>query len=251
MKLPKALAYLIGLLLVVLVVFLGLLSWNAYAQHYKIGVAVRDRDVITVDGSGKATAKPDIALVSLGVLSDNTTVKGVQTDNTKKMNDIIAAVKALGVSADDITTTNYTLSPKINWNNNKQDIIGYTLSQQVSIKVRDLDKVGDVLGKVGELGANQVGGIQFTIDDPKAVQAEARLKAIEDARKKAEVLAKELGLTLVKVVTFSENGYNPGPYPVYAKTMDVAMGAGAMPTPQIETGTQDVVSNVNVTFEVR
>jgi hypothetical protein len=250
MKIPKILVCLLGFLTVALVVFIGLLSWNAYAQHYKIGIAARDRDVITIDGTGKVTTKPDIAQVSLGVLSDAATVKAAQTDNTKKMNDIIAAVKALGVKADDITTTNYSIAPKIDWSNGKQNIIGFTVSQNIEVKVRDLDKVGDILAKGGELGANQAGGVQFTIDDPKKVQADAREKAIEDARTKADVLAKQLGLTLVKVVSFSESGNTPNPMPLYAKAMGVGGGSDAV-APQIETGTQDVISSVNVTFEVR
>jgi uncharacterized protein len=249
MKIPVCLKVMIGLLTISLVVFLGLLSWNAYAQHYKIGIAARDRDVITIDGTGKVTTKPDIAQVTVGVLSDAATVKLAQADNTKKMNDVIAAIKALDVKADDITTTNYNISPKIDWSSGKQNIVGFTVSQNIEVKIRDLDKVGDVLAKAGELGANQAGGVQFTIDDPKAVQADARSKAIEDARKKADVLAKQLGLTLVKVVSFSESGNSPVPMPYMAKAMDLASSAG--PAPQIQTGTQDVVSNVNVTYEVR
>jgi uncharacterized protein len=249
MKIPVCLKVMLGLLTISLVVFLGLLSWNTYAQHDKIGIAAREPNTITVDGTGKVTTKPDVAQVSLGVLSESATVKTAQADNTKKMNDIIAAVKSLGVSADDLTTTNYSISPKIDWTTGKQNIVGYSVSQNIEVKVRDLDKVGDVLAKGSELGANQVGGIQFTLDDPKQAQADARYKAIEEARQKADVLAKQLGLTIVKVVSFFENNLLSNPVPMYAKANDMAMGGA--PAPQIESGTQDVVSNVSVSFEVK
>ncbi|HWR00169.1 MAG TPA: SIMPL domain-containing protein [Candidatus Methylomirabilis sp.] len=250
MKFPKTLLVLLGILCAALIVYVGIKAWNGYSEHYRIGIAVRDRDTITVGGEGKVSTTPDIARVSLGVQIDATTVKAAQAENTKKMNAIIDAIKVLGVAKEDITTANYSIYPKTEWNDGKSTIIGYTVSQNMSVKVRDLDKVGDVLAKAGELGANQVGGISFTIDEPKLLQDEARLKAISDARKKADVLAKQLGLTILKVVTFSESGGPmPSPMPYYAKSTDMALEAAA--PPQIEPGQQDVVSNVNVTFEVR
>ncbi|OGL74414.1 hypothetical protein A3E39_00890 [Candidatus Uhrbacteria bacterium RIFCSPHIGHO2_12_FULL_60_25] len=250
MNLPKSLVSLLSVLTVALTVFVGIKAWNGYAEHYRIGVAVRDRDTITVGGEGKVSTKPDIARVSLGVQSDASTVNAAQSDNTKKMNAIIDAVKVLGVAKEDITTENYNIYPRTEWKDGRSSIVGYTVSQNVSLKVRDLDKVGDVLAKAGELGANQVGGISFTIDEPKLLQDEARLKAIADARKKADVLVGQLGLTIVKVVTFSESGGpTPPPMPYYAKSADMALEAAA--PPQIEPGQQDVVSNVSVTFEVR
>lgn len=249
MKFPKTLIIFFSLLSAVLTVFVGLKAWNAYAEHYRIGIAVRDRDTISVAGEGKVKTTPDIARISLGVQTDADTVKEAQAENTKKMNAIIEAVKKLGVAKEDIATENYSIYPKIDWKEGKQNIIGYTVSQSASVKVRDLDKMGDVLAKAGELGVNQVGGIDFTIDNPTSLQAAARLKAIEDARSKAEVLAKQLGLTLVKVVSFSESSGGM-PLPYYAKNAMEGMG-GDRSAPTIEPGQREVVSNVSVTFEVR
>ncbi len=246
----KYLQGVIGLLAIALIVFVGFKARNAWEEYNYIGKAVRDRDMITVSGEGKVTATPDLAQISLGVQTDGLTVKQAQTTNTQKMNAIIAAVKSLGVADKDIQTNNYSISPKIDWSNGKQNITGYTVSQNVTVKVRALDKAGDVLARAGELGANQVGGINFTIDDPKALQDEARIKAIKDARTKAQQLADEIGLTIVKVVTFSEsNGYIPPVYPIMNKAMDMA--AQVAPAPTIEAGSLDVTSDVSVTFEVR
>ena len=249
MKLSKLLNIVLSLLAAALTVYVGIKAWNAYAEHYKIGIAARDRDVITVSGEGKVKTTPDIARVNLGVQTDAVSVKTAQADNTKKMNAIIEAVKALGAAKEDIATENYSVYPKLEWKDGVSSIVGYTVSQNVSVKVRDLDKVGDILTKAGELGANQIGGIDFTLDDPKSLQAEARQKAIDDARSKAEALAKQLGLTIVKVVSFSESFGGPPPMPYLAKEAGALDLAAAAPT--IEPGQQEVISGVNVTFEVR
>jgi len=239
----------IGLLAIALIVFVGFKARNAWEEYNYIGKAVRDRDTITISGEGKVTAKPDLVRISLGVQTDAATVKTAQTQNTDKMNAIIAALKDLGVESKDIQTSNYSVYPKIDWSNGRQNITGYTVSQNVEVKVRELDKAGDVLAKAGELGANQIGGLDFTIDDPTSLQDQARVKAIQDAQKKAKELADQIGLHIIKVVTFSESNYTPQPVPMMAKSLD--MNAGAAAAPAIQAGSLDVTSDVSVTFEVR
>jgi len=240
-----------GLLGLALIVYVALLARNASEQFNYIGKALHDRDTIVVSGEGKVTSQPDLATVSMGVQTDALTVKDAQAQNTQKMNSIINALKALQIASKDMQTSNYSIQPKIDWTNGTSKVTGYTVTQNVDVKVRNLDSVGDVLAKGGELGANQVGGIQFTIDDPTALQAQARGKAIDDARTKADALAKQLGLTIVKVVTFSENqGGTPIIYPMMAKSLDMGAAAPA-PAPQIQSGSLDVTSDVSVTFEVR
>ena len=251
MKLPPYLQTLAGLLLAVLVVFVGLKSWNAFAEHARIGVAVQDRDTITVSGMGKVSATPDIARLNLGVQTDAATVRAAQTENTTKMNAITAMLKEQGIKDEDLQTSGYSIYPRVNWTNNRQDIIGYTVSQTVTAKVRELDKAGDILSRAGDLGANQVGGIDFTIDEPETLQDQAREHAIADAREKAEALAGQLGITLVKVVSFSEAGTGGPIYPLYDRAVANEAGiGGALPSPDIQVGSQEVISNVSVVFEV-
>jgi uncharacterized protein len=251
MKDNKFLQGVMGLLGLALIVFIGLKTRNAYQEYNYIGKAVRDRDVITIAGEGKVTARPDLVRIDLGVQTDAKTVSEAQRQNTQKMNSIIAALKALKIASEDIQTTGYSIYPKYQYTDGRSFIEGYTVSQNVTVKVRNLDSVGDVLAKAGELGANQVGGIQFTIDEPKALEEQAREKAIDDARQKAQTLAEQLGLTIIKVVSFTESsGSTPPPYPMYAKAMDLG-AAEAAPSPTIESGSLEVVSNVNVVFEVR
>jgi uncharacterized protein YggE len=175
--------------LAVLGLFLVAKTVNTFAERDYIGKAVRDRDLITVSGMGSVTAKPDLAKVDVGVFSEGQSVSAVQGDSTSKMNAMIDALKTLGITDADIQTSNYNLQPKIDWSDNKQRVIGYTLTQTVNVKVRDLAKVGDVLESATSHGANQIYGVQFTIDDPTSIQDEARVKAIKEAQKKADALA--------------------------------------------------------------
>ena len=252
MKNFKLLQGIVGLLGLALVVFVGLKARNASQEYKYIGKMIRDRDTISIAGEGKVTSKPDLAKIELGVRTESATVKEAQKGNTEKMNAILSAVKELGVASKDIQTTGYSISPKQEWRERRVFITGYVVSQNATVKVRDLDKVGETLAKAGELGANQIGGISFTIDDPTSLKDEARAKAIEDARKKADALARQLGLTIVKVVTFSESfeGY-PQPMPMFARSMSAPMAMDAAPAPIIETGSLDVTANVSVTFDVR
>lgn len=233
-----------------LVVFLGVKTRNAWLEYDYIGKS--GRDTINIEGQGKVTAVPDIAQVQLGVVTDGAVVKDIQAKNTEKMNAIIKAIKDLGVDTKDIQTDNYNLNPRYDWTDGQQKLIGYTVSQNVTVKVRNMDKVGDIVSKGGELGSNQIGGVQFVIDDPMMLQAQARDKAIEDAKQKADVLAKKLGLNIARVVSFSEYSSGspvPRPYLMMEKAMD-SSGVEAV-APTIEPGTQDIVTNVTVTFEVR
>lgn len=232
-----------------LVVFLAAETRKVWQEYYYIGKS--DRDTITIQGEGKVSSRPDVVKVTMGVYTEGVTVKDIQKKNADKMNAIIAAVKELGVKGEDIQTESYNISPRYDWTDGKQKLIGYSVSQNIAIKVRDMDKSGDVIAKGGELGANQIGGMSFTIDDPKALEAQARDLAIEDAKKKADVLANKLGLDIARVVSFSENSgtYQPiEPFQMMAKQEARDM---ANAVPQIEAGSQDVYSNVSVTFEVR
>lgn len=248
MKPPLYLQVLAGILLGVLSLFVIVKTRNAFIERDFIGKAVKDRDLITVNGHARMTTKPDIAMVNLGVFTEGPTT-AVRDDNARKMNAVIAAMQELGISKDDLQTSNYQLQPKIDWTDGRQRVVGYTVSQSLDVKVRNLDSVGAVLEKATSLGVNQASGLRFTVDDPTALQDKARLDAIMDARKKAGALADALNLHILKVVTFSESGGVQPPYPMPYATDAVALKAVEAPT--IEPGTQDIEMTVSVTFEVR
>lgn len=237
--------------LLLLSLYLASLFRNSWKNYDYIGKSPEFQDRVTITGEGKATAVPDVAVISIGVLADKTTAAQAQKESTDKINSIIKALKDFKIGEKDIKTTNYQVSPKYDWSSNVQKIIGYTVNQSVEAKVRDFDKIGDILAKATELGANQVSGPSFTIDDPEKYRAQARKKAIDQAKDKAKVLAKQVGINLGSIVSFSEND---GSYPVYS---DMAYGLGgaaaekALPAPDIQAGSQDVNIIVTISYEIR
>ncbi len=235
---------------VILIVFLSVLTLNSYAEWKEVGHEPSGRDTITLEGEGKVSGEPDLAQVNIGLFTEGESVPDAQDLNTQKVNGIIQALKELGVTEADIQTSSYSITPRYQYDEGKQTIIGYAVSQNVSVKVRDLTKVGTVLQRVGQLGANQVNGVRFTIDDPSSLKQEARKLALKDAEDKAQELAEALNVHIVRVVTFSEyGGGSPTPYPYAARELD-AVGGEAF-VPEIEPGSLDVTSNVSVTFEIR
>lgn len=237
--------------LTVLAIFLGVKTWNEVAIHRTIGRPADVRDTFTIDGEGKVTGAPTLAQISFGLLTEGTDVAKMQQENTQKVNMMINAMKQLGVESKDLQTSQYSISPRYDYKDGTSKIIGYQISQNVSVKLRDLSKIGDALTKVGQLGGNQVNGPTFTIDDPSELNQQARVKALEDARKKANDLSGVLGVKVGRVVTFTETNSAPQPpMPMY-RAMDMAEGSAvAQSAPAIQAGSLDVTSHVSVTFEV-
>jgi uncharacterized protein YggE len=245
-----------------LALFLLILAISSLKQYRFIGSGVTATNTISVEGAGDVFAVPDTATFSYGVMVSNAKdVTTAQTEVNTKGNAIIAYLKGQGVDEKDIQTTDYSVNPHYEYGQSacsngycppgKQTLTGYDVNQSVTVKVRDTKKAGELLSGIGSKGATNLSGLSFTIDDQKALESEARQKAIDDAHAKAEELAKQLGVTLVRVVGFGENGRSPI---YYAKTMamDSAYGmGGAAPAPEIATGQNKITSNVSITYEIR
>ena len=205
---------------------------------------------ISVSGEGKISAKPDIANVSLAVVAKGSTVKQVTNDGNVKMNQVLAAVKNLGVDAKDITTSQYNLYPDYNYlTNGGNKIIGYNLTQEITVKVRDLTKVDEILDGGTKAGANQVGSLTFDIDDTGAVKKQAREKAFAAAREKAQEMAAAAGVKLGRVVTFSEDAA-PVAYPMMNFAMEAKSSDAAGGAPSVEPGSKELSISVSVTYEI-
>lgn len=242
------LAGLMPLLLIAVILFMIFAAQNEYRQGRYIGQDVERKNSITISGEGKVQAKPDIAMVSLSVLSEATTVAAAQKDNTEKMNKIIKAMKDTGIDEKDLKTTNYSINPKYQYISGKSIIIGYEVNQTLEVKIRNLDKISSVLSSGAELGANQIGGLTFTFDDSEGLKAEARKKAIENARQKAKILADDLDVDLVRIISFSESTNEP-PIPFYAERAFGIGGGGE--TPSIEAGQNEIAASVAITYEIQ
>jgi len=237
---------------VFLILFLGVLTINQIKEGRYIGQESQYKNTISVSGEGKVVAKPDIGQVVLSVISDATTVAAAQKDNVGKMDKVTKAMKDLGIKEEDLKTASYSIAPRYQYSSGRSDIIGYEVTQTLEVKIRDLDKVGDILGQAASAGANQLGSLTFTFDNSEKIKSEARQKAIDNAKNKAKDLAKSLGVSLGKVTSFSESASDGSmPVPMYSAKEALGMGGGtAVATPDIQTGQNEVLVDVNIAYEI-
>lgn len=231
-------------------IYLGILSWNAIKAHDYIGVTVEQRHSISINGEGKVVGVPDVAGIQLGYSVEKSTVAEAQRDNSEKMNSLIKQLKKdFNIDSQDIETTNYNITPVYNWTDNKQVLRGYQVSQNVNLKVRDLDKVSPILQAAGTAGLNQIGGLSFEIDNPEKLKQQAREMALKQAKEKAEALAKIAGVKLGKIISFTESANEPMPvYRSYDMLNSKAVAGEAAPT--IEAGSSEIKITATVEYEI-
>ncbi|MBN1585161.1 SIMPL domain-containing protein [Candidatus Uhrbacteria bacterium] len=245
----KAIVTVACLLMAIVAVWVGLKARNAAREYRFIGVPI-ERNTITVSGEGRATSIPDIAQIEIGTAIERGTVAEAQGENTRIMNSIDVKLRELGVDKADVQTSNYSISPMYDWNEGRQSLRGYQVAQSLRVKVRNLDSIGEILGAAGELGANQVGGIEFTLDEPESVRQEARVEALKNAKSKAEALSEVVGVKLRRVVSFSESAYEPL-YNIQYAARDMVLGMGGSESaPTVQPGSAEYVLTANVTYEI-
>lgn len=225
-----------------------------------------ERSQIVVNGEGKVFIRPDIATFMATVVTDATRVGDAQNQNATRSNAVIDFLKKNSVKDKDIKTINYSLQPQYQYDRGPcltisplsipcspahtiPRIVSYQVRSSLQIKVRDLNKVDDLLQGVVSAGANEVGSVAFTVENEKAGMAEARKQAIDDAQAKARVLARDLGVRLKKIIGFSESGGVPVYYGGAFETKSTLRGEA--PAPQVEPGEQEIQSQVTITYEFR
>lgn len=244
----KIIMTLLGVLVVYGVFYLGTLIRNNMKKYDFIGKVDRMERIITVVGFGKATGNNDIALTTIGYSNTDKDVAKAQTDNKKVMDGVYAELKKMGIADKDLQSS-YSIYPDYNYTQDRgQELKGYRVSNSLSVKIRDLNKISDVLGLAGKYGATEVGGLSFTIDDPENLKAEARDKALLDAKNKAARLSGALRMRLGSIISYNE--YESGDYQPKAMYMESSMGMGGGGPAAISGGSKDVSMNVNVTYEV-
>lgn len=239
------------LLLIIGVLFaIFLLSWTAQ-KIVLIKKEFKKVDYsIDIQGEGKVVAIPNVAEVDISVISEAKTPDKAAQDNIEKVNKIIVFLKSKNIDEKDIKTINYNLSPKYQYSKGKSEIIGYAQSQTLLVKIRKFEQVGAIVKGVVEAGANQIGDLRFTIDDPEIYKTQAREKAILNAKQKAKSLAEAAGIKLGKIIDIVEGSvYFPQPY--YLKEEAYGVGGGGIPAPSIERGSQEITVSVTVKFAVK
>jgi uncharacterized protein YggE len=216
---------------------------------------------ISVTGEGEASAVPNVGQFSFSVMAEGKTAAEAQEASGTKINEILAYLKEQGVEDKDVKTSGYNLNPKYRYNERMcafgaycppsdpvQD--GFEVSQTVEVKVRDTAKSGALIAGVGEKGATNLSGLNFIVDDLTAVKAEAREKAIVDAKQKSEKLASDLGVKIVRMTSYYENeGYYGAP--MYAKAEMSADAGGDFGGAEMPVGENETTVQVNLSYEVK
>lgn len=250
---------------VLLVVFLAVISIKEIKAIGYIGKDTQVISSITVNGKGEAITIPDIATFSFSVNETAKTVEDAKTKATDKINNALAAIKASGVEKKDIKTLSYSINPHYEYNQGvcttfgcpggKQVLTGYDVAQSIEVKIRDLTKAGELFDTVGKAGIQTVNGLNFGIDNIDIPKAAARADAIAKAQAKAQKIASDLGVSLVRITSY----YDSSDDQVYygRESMDSgmvsakAMMAPAAVAPEIPTGEQKITATVSITYEIR
>lgn len=216
---------------------------------------------VTINGMGEVFAVPDVASFTFGANITSKTVVEAQDQVTKKIDAALAILKKYNVEDKDIKTTSYSINPHYEYSQitcfaapcppGRSVITGYDVGQNIFVKVRKTADAGAILGELGAAGLTDASGIQFTIDDEETLKAEAREMAIADAKEKARVLVKDLGVKLGDVVSFYENEAYPYPYAEYGMGGDMMVKDSGVSVPEIPTGENKIISNVSVTYEIK
>lgn len=196
---------------------------------------------VTVSGEASTSLPPDLAIVRGGVTSDGKTAREASAANAKTMSAVLAAVKAAGIAEKDLQTSSFSIQPVRD--REGQRVTGFQASNRVTVQIRDLAKVSDVLDRMTEAGANTISGIEFAIASPSKTMDEVRGEAVADARRKAEIYARAAGASLGRAISISEEG---------APSRPIVMRAApkaAFATP-VATGEEELRVSVTVSFEL-
>lgn len=247
---------------ILLAIFLAVISVKELKSISYVGKSDVITNTISVNGKGEAVSIPDIATFSFTVTENEKTVAGAQEKATAKIAAALKGIKDGGVEDKDIKTTSYNINPHYDYQNyvctpgncppSKSVLSGYDVSQTTEVKVRDLSKAGTLFTLIGAAGVQNIQGLNFTVDAVEKFKTEARTKAIADAKSKAEKIAKDLGVTLVRVTSFYDSTDNNVPM-YYGKGGDMMATSVSAPmaAPEISRGEQMVTSNVTITYEIR
>lgn len=209
---------------------------------------------IVVTGEGSVDIAPDMAVLLLSVNREASTAREALTANSAAMGKVLQAMTGLGIEKRDLQTANFDIQPRYTYPGRQGSgpeeppkLVGYIVRNSLSVRVRDISRLGEVLDTSVTLGVNEGGSIVFSNDDPSAAITQARVKAMEEALAKARTLADAAGVTLGNVLEISEQNYSPRPMPMMAKAEMAMDSGGAVP---IAAGENTYRVTVNVTLAI-
>ncbi|MBU1137009.1 SIMPL domain-containing protein [Patescibacteria group bacterium] len=243
------------ILIVVLIVFASVLIVstivgisNKIKQGRYIGREGAINNTIAVSGIGEVYLKPDLATIEFAVNTEASTVSKAMSGNSDKMNAVIKAVKGEGVDEKDLKTTVFSIYPLYNYSSTgKRTLSGYGVRQSLQVKIRDLAKVGQIIQQATDAGTNEAGSLVFTVDNEDQPKEQAREQAIKDAKDKAAKIAGELGVRLIKIISFNESSFSPSLG--YDSLKGYGIGGGGA-VPEVQGGENKIEVNVTIVYEI-
>lgn len=236
-------------LLVAAALLFALLGSSGYTPVKAADENQPTKRTINVSGQGIVNAAPDIAYISLGVVTEDKDAKVAQSTNAASMDKVVSQIKAAGIKAEDIKTVNYNIYPKYDYNKTSGEsrIIGYSVNNTIKVTVRDISKTGAMIDLAAQNGINTSNGISFGLSDTEKSYNEALKKAVEAAKAKAEAMAGIYGITLKMPVNITENGSYA---PVYSySAYEAKADMNGVATTPVESGTLEIRANVSLVYE--
>lgn len=232
----------LGMLLIILVVLFIINQSKAINSNHQ---------TMSISAEGKVSSVPDLATVRIGVMTDGAILVDVKNQNNQKMHQVISFIEQQGVDKKDIQTTDFYASPKYNYTNGQNNVVGYQANQLITVTLHHINQsraqLETILDGAVNNGANQIQGVNFSFSNPENLQQQARKQAIEKAKIKAEELTHEAGLHLGRVLNVLEAGSSPN-QPYFPAAMSLAREKSV--APDIQPGIQDIVENITLVFEI-
>lgn len=235
------------------------------------GREIYPQSTIMVSGQGEAFAIPDVASFTFSVTETSETVESAQGLLDAKISKSLAVLKEAGIEEKDIKTTNYNVYPKYEWSqkpcargiepaggftypcsNGQNELVGYEVSQSITVKVRKVDQAGDLVSKIGAVKVSNISGVEFTVDDREKYVKQAREEAISKAKEEAKILAKQLGVRLGRILYYNDNSGYPMPY--YGEGMGGDMMKVSSVAParaELPQGETKITANISITYEIK
>ena len=247
---------LVGVFLVVLSVFLIALTLNVIEEKRYIS---QPTAMINISGEGSVLAIPDVAEFGFSVTYEADTVSEAQDEVAKKMEEIISFLKKEGIEDRYIKTIGYSVYPRYEWRSSlrpelsygtdrERVLVGYEVTHSTEVFVKEMEKVGVLVGGVGERGVTNISGVRFSVEDEEGLKRESRKKAIDDAEQKAKELARDLGVRIVRIVDFNEYEMF---YPSFMRSGVMAEDLAFGVEPSFEPGEEEIKTRVQITYEIR
>lgn len=209
---------------------------------------------ILVTGQGSTDLAPDMAILTLSVTRQAETARAALDANSLAMKEVLSAMKTEGIESRDLQTSGFSIQPNYVYPPQKSSgerepprIVGYTVRNSLTVRVRDITAVGGILDKSVSLGVNEGGNIMFTNDDPSEAITQARINAVKDAMAKANTLAGAAGVKTGKLLEISEQSFNPRPMPMARAERSLARSSDAVP---VAAGENTYKVTVNISYAI-